>query len=87
MALTSSQCIYAVTKALIFCVSKEELGEDEELLSTVLERQLSYFADLEGINGLLEYLHMGNPENPWIEVFQTLVSGFKAENPRKPFSL
>jgi serine/threonine protein kinase len=87
MTLTGSQCIYAATKALIFRVSKEDLGKDEELLSIVLERQLPYFADLEGINGFLEYLHKGNPENPWIEGFQILVSGFNAENPREPFSL
>jgi hypothetical protein len=43
---------------------KEELGEDEEVLSIVLERQLSYFGDLEAFNGFLKYLRNVNPENP-----------------------
>jgi serine/threonine protein kinase len=76
-----------LTKRVIFGVSKEELGEDEELLSIVLERQLSYFGDLEAFNGFLQYLHNGNPENPWIEIFQVVRSSFSAEHPRKPFSL
>ena len=87
MTLTSLQCIYALTKRVIFGVLKEELGEDEELLSIVLERQLSYFGDLEAFNGFLQYLHNGNPENPWIEIFQAVRSSFNAEYPREPFSL
>lgn len=81
------QCIYALTKRVIFCVIKEELGEDEELLSIVLERQLSYFGDQEAFNGFLQYLYNKNPENPWIEIFQVVRSSFNAENRRQPFSL
>ncbi|KKY22822.1 putative calcium calmodulin dependent protein kinase [Phaeomoniella chlamydospora] len=80
-------CIYALTQRVIFGVLKEELGKDEELLSIVLERQLSYFGDLEAFNGFLQYLHYGNPENPWIEIFQVVRSSFNAEYPREPFSL
>ncbi len=87
MTLKSLQCIYALTKRCIFGVLKEELGEDEELLSIVLERQLSYFGDPEAFNGFLQYLHNGNPENPWIEIFQAARSSFNAEYPREPFSL
>lgn len=76
-----------MTKRVIFGVSKEELGEDEELLSIVLERQLSYFGDLEAFNGFLQYLHNGNAENPWIEIFQVVRSSFNTEYPREPFSL
>lgn len=60
------QCIYALTKRVIFGVLKEELGEDEEVLFIVLERQLSYFGDLASFNGSLQYLRNGNPESPWI---------------------
>lgn len=81
------QCVYALTKRVIFGVLKEELGKDEELLSIVLERQLSYFGDMEAFNGFLRYLYTTNPENPWIEVFQAARSSFNAEYPREPFSL
>jgi serine/threonine protein kinase len=64
-----------------------ELGEDKELLSIVLERQLSYFGDLEAFNGFLQYLHNGNPKNPWIEIFRAVRPSFNAEYPREPFSL
>jgi len=76
-----------VTKRVIFGVLKEELGEDEEVLSIVLERRLSYFGDPEAFNGFLQYLHKGNPENPWIEVFQVVRSGFNADHRRLPFYL
>lgn len=66
---------------------KKELGEDEELLSIVLERQLSYFGDPEAFHGFLQYLHNATPENPWIEIFQVVRSSFNAEYPREPFSL
>lgn len=66
---------------------KEELDKDEEVLSIVLERQLSYFGDPEAFNGILQYLYDGNPENPWIEIFQAAQSSFNAEYPREPFSL
>ena len=76
-----------MTKRVIFGVLKEELGEDEEVLSIVLERQLSYFGDSEAFNGFLQYLCKGNPQNPWIEIFQAARSNFNAEYPREPFSL
>lgn len=50
------QCIHAVIKRVIFAVDEEKLAEGEEVLSVVLERQVSYFADEEGLNGLLEHL-------------------------------
>jgi serine/threonine protein kinase len=66
---------------------EENLGEDEELVAIVLGRQLSYFGDLEAFNGFLQYLHNGNPENPWIEIFYAVRTSFNAEHPREPFSL
>ena len=50
------ECIYVMTKEVIFAVKDEDLGEDEEPLAVILERQISYFADEEGLNGLLKHL-------------------------------
>jgi serine/threonine protein kinase len=76
-----------VTKRVIFGVLKEELGEDEELLSIVLERQLSYFGDPEAFDRFLRYLHKGNPKNPWIQIFQVVRTAFNADYRREPFYL
>lgn len=77
------QCIYAVLKRVIFAVDEEKLVEGEEPLSVVLERQMSYFADEDGLNGLLK--HLG--DSPWCEVLKVIRDGFNETNPRKPFSL
>jgi len=77
------QCIYAVLKRVIFAVDEEKLVEGEEPLSVVLERQVSYFADEDGLNGLLK--HLG--DSPWCEVLKVIRDGFNETNPRKPFSL
>jgi serine/threonine protein kinase len=77
------QCIYAVLKRVILAVDEEELAEGEEPLSVVLERQISYFADEDGLNGLLK--HLG--DSPWCEVLKVIRDGFNETNPRKPFSL
>jgi len=66
------QCIYAVHKLVIFAVGEEELAEGEEPLSVILERQISYFADEDGLDGLLK--HLGN--NPWCGIFKVLRNGF-----------
>jgi serine/threonine protein kinase len=76
-----------MTKRVVFGVLPEELGPDEELLSVVLERQLSYFGDPDAFNGFLEYLHAARPTKPWIEVFQAVRSSFSAEYLREPFYL
>lgn len=79
-----AQCIYAVTKRVIFAVADEELeGGKVELLSVVLEHQISYLADQEGLDGLLE--HLG--DSPWADVFRVIRDGFGAENPRRPLAL
>ena len=77
------QCIYAVLKRVIFAVGEEELAEGEEALSIVLERQISYFADEDGLNELLK--HLG--DSPWCEILGVIRDGFTKTNPRKPFSL
>jgi hypothetical protein len=77
------ECIYAVTKQVIFAVEEEDLDEDEEPLAVILERQISYFADEEGLNGLLK--HLG--ESPWCQVLEVLRDEFNKTNPRKLVSL
>jgi serine/threonine protein kinase len=76
------QCIYAVTNQVIFDV-EEELEEDIEPFSIVIERQISYFAEEDTLAAFLE--HIG--DSRWRVVFETLRDGFNKKNPRKPFSL
>jgi hypothetical protein len=64
-------------------VDEEALAEDEEPLSVILERRVSYFADEDGIYGLLK--HLG--ENPWGEAFNVIRDGFNKTIPRKPFCM
>jgi hypothetical protein len=45
-----------MTKEVIFAVKEEDLKEGEEPLAVILERQISYFADKEGLNQLLKHL-------------------------------
>ena len=77
------QCIYALTKRVVLAVDESELEEGEELLSRVLARQISYFADTDGLAGLLNRLQ----GSPWVEVFEILRDDFGEGNPRKPFAL
>ncbi|KAJ4355359.1 uncharacterized protein N0V89_003375 [Didymosphaeria variabile] len=76
-------CIYAMTKRVVLAVDEEEIPEGIELLDIVLERQLSYFSDLEGIDGLIQYL--GN--SPWAQLIAMVAADFNADNPRRPFAL
>lgn len=76
-------CIYAVHKRIIFAVGKEELDEGVEPLAVVIERQISYFADEDGLSAFLK--HLG--DNPWIPIFEVTRDGFNKDNPRRPFSL
>ncbi|EFW16502.1 conserved hypothetical protein [Coccidioides posadasii str. Silveira] len=77
-------CIYAMLKEAIFSMDESQLPEGVEPLSVILERQLSYFANAESLNGFLAYL---GDENPWCNAFKTLWEGFNERNPRKPFSM
>lgn len=79
----ASQCLYAVLKRILFYVEEEELGEGEEALAHVLERQISYFAEEESLAEFLQYLGA----SPWVEIFAVVRDGFNAENPRRPIAL
>ena len=75
--------LYALTRWVIFAVGDDELKEGEEKLAVVLERQLSYFSDLESLGGLLQ--HLG--DSPWAQIFTVIAEGFSKEHPRAPFAL
>lgn len=64
-------------------VDESEVPEGIELLDVVLERQISYFGDLEGVEGLIRYL--GN--SPWAQYFAMVAADFNAENARRPFGM
>lgn len=70
-------------KRVIFAVGEEELDEGVDPLAIVIERQISYFADEDALNGFLKYLG----DNPWIRVFEVIRDGFNKNNPRRPFFL
>lgn len=70
-------------KRVIFAVDEEELEEGVEPLAVVIERQISYFADEEGLNEFLKKLD----SNPWVSIFEVIRDGFNKDNPRRPFSL
>lgn len=55
-----------------------------EPLSIILERQISYFAELDTFDALLRHL---GPESPWCEIFTVVRSGFNDQSRRKPFRL
>lgn len=69
-------------KHVILYVDEEALPDGEVALAHVLERQISYFADLESLNGLLS--HLG--DSPWCQVLTSIRDGFNKENPREPFA-
>lgn len=66
----------------MLAVAKSELEEGEELLSRVIARQISYFADWDGITGLLNHIR----GKTWAEVFEILRDDIGDSNPRRPFS-
>ena len=67
---------------MVLAVDEEEIPEGIELLDIVLERQLSYFSDLEGIGGLIRYLG----DSPWAQLIAMITADFNADNLRRPFS-
>lgn len=67
-------------KRVIFAVGDDELGPREDMRKLVLERQISYFADEEGLDALLDYLD----DNPRVQVFCIIRDGFGKEKPRRP---
>ena len=78
-------CIYAVLKDIIFAIDEADLeGGAVEPQAIILERQISYFSDPEGLQGLLD--HLG--DNPWCDILAIIRSGVGIEeNPARPFQI
>lgn len=72
-----------MTKQVVLAVDKAQLPERIEVLDVVLERQLSYFSDLEGLEELTRYLG----DSPWAQLMAMIVADSNAENPRRPVGL
>lgn len=53
-------------KRVIFAVREDKLDEGVEPLAVVIERQISFFADEEGLSGFLK--HLG--DNPWVPILK-----------------
>jgi serine/threonine protein kinase len=68
---------------VILAVDEEKVPGGIEVLDIVLERQLSYFSDLEGVEGLIRYLG----DSPWAQLMAMVAADFNADNPRRPFGL
>lgn len=81
--MTLQQCIYAVLKSVIMYVDENTLPEGVFALAHILQRQVSYFADPDGFDGLLR--HLGD-DSPWCQVLKVLLVGFDKDNPREPFT-
>ncbi|KAH1430630.1 hypothetical protein KXX32_003864 [Aspergillus fumigatus] len=59
-------CIYAMHRRVIFAVGDNELEDGVDRLAIVIERQISYFADLPGLDGFFKYLG----DNPCVRIFE-----------------
>ncbi|KAL3490565.1 kinase-like domain-containing protein [Aspergillus germanicus] len=76
--------IFAVYKHAVLAKNiptKNHVKPDKPI--SVLERQISYFADRKGLEGFLKYLGKDHPFVPMIELIR---DGFNEVNPPKPFS-
>jgi serine/threonine protein kinase len=73
--------IYMMVNEMIFRVSDDALNSANSW-HYILCRQISYFADEDGLNGLVE--HIGE-ENPFYERLIGLANSFGPGNPRQPF--
>lgn len=67
IANTVEQCLYAVTKHVIFYVDEKTLSKGKVALVHILERQISWFAtNWESYEGFLK--HLG--DNPWCPMLE-----------------
>ncbi|RMD41269.1 hypothetical protein DV735_g3872, partial [Chaetothyriales sp. CBS 134920] len=75
--------IYVMLDDMIFRASDKELAADDAWWY-ILRRHISFFADEDGLKGLLR--HIGE-ENDFFDRLIALAGDFNAERPRKPFSM
>ena len=63
-------------------VDEQKLPKGTRLLDVVVELQLSYFADLRGLQGLLDYFE----DKSRAQYFASIAENFTAQRPRRPIS-
>ncbi|KAF3391018.1 hypothetical protein DPV78_010981 [Talaromyces pinophilus] len=73
--------IYMMVNEMVFRVSDDETNSVDSW-RYILDRHISYFADEDGLNGLLERI---STENPFYERLIDLANSFGPGNPRQPF--
>lgn len=73
--------IYVMLNEMIFRVCEDRLKASDSWRD-ILSLHISYFADEDGLNGLLE--HIGE-DNPFYERLIELAQSFGPGNPRMPF--
>ncbi|KZF25497.1 kinase-like protein [Xylona heveae TC161] len=73
--------IYVMFYKMVFRVSNDQLHAQESW-RYILRRHISYFADNDGLNGLLD--HIGE-ENPFHKRLIELAGDFSPQDPRQPF--
>lgn len=71
-------------KNLVFDIKKEEIEDGAILEVAVLERQISYLADENGVNALLR--HLGDSDSASCQAIRILGDSFDDSYPREPFS-
>ncbi|KAK2810698.1 hypothetical protein FQN50_002741 [Emmonsiellopsis sp. PD_5] len=74
--------VYVMIREMVFRVNDEELNSADSW-RYILRRHISYFADEDGLNGLLE--HIGE-ENPFNKSLIALANSFGPGDLRQPFT-
>lgn len=75
------QSIYVMLNDMVLRASRDELAAIDSRRH-VLRRQISFFGEEDGFQGLLQWI---GEENLFFERLITLAGSFNAANPRKPF--
>lgn len=77
----NAQCIFAATKEFVLAVDRKQIPEDVQLEDAVMQRIISYFADLDGVRGLVDYYG----DTHWAHYVAMVANEFSEDNPRRPF--
>ena len=75
------QIIYVMLNEMVFRVNDDQLNTPDSW-RYILPRHISYFADEDSLNGLLQRI---GEENPFYQRFIDLAGSFGTGNPRQPF--
>lgn len=70
-----------MTEIIPFAVTEEDLEDETDKLPIVIERQISYFANKDGLHEVLHYIRQ---KSDWVQVFELVTAGFDKDKPREP---